>query len=218
MGGWEWIRTPAMLWVEKWPIWERWPMDLSSGIFSTLHTAEVGVLEEVWDVLREWECPLGKSVPSCSVGGLRQSWSYSWAMCELTKFKSCIRSQPQSRAWSKTKPHEASNILALTTGHVLSSASSRGRGQGVRWKTLAGNLQNWLLANGIKKYQNISKNVKKLPGLADTLADLQVPMELPYAPEVCPGGQDTDPSPLKTLRICRNSKDIQATAGTASPD
>lgn len=81
--------------------------------------------------------------------------------CDLIQFTSYIRSQPQRRARSKTKLHEAGEILALTTRHLLSSAISKGGGR------VGGEMENpgrkptkRLLANGIKKYQNISKNFK----------------------------------------------------------
>lgn len=99
-------------------------------------------------------------MPSCSVGGLRQSWSYSLATCDLTVFRSCIRPQPRRRARSKTKPHEAATLLAPTTGHLLSSASSRGWGSGGEVGSPGRQPTKRLLANGIKKYQNISKNFK----------------------------------------------------------
>lgn len=99
-------------------------------------------------------------MPSCSVG--EPKTVILMGPCDLIQFKSYIRSQPQ-RARSKTKLHEAGEILALTTRHLLSSAISKGEGGGwgvVRWKTPSRKPTKWLLANGIKKYQNISKNFK----------------------------------------------------------
>lgn len=79
---------------------------------------------------------------------------------DLTNFKSCIRSQPQTRARAKTKPLEASEVAVLTPGHLLSSASSRewGEGWGVKWKTLAATYKTVIS----KWYQKVLKHFKKL--------------------------------------------------------
>lgn len=146
---------------------------------------------------------MGVTVPSCSVGGRRQSWSYSLAMCDLTIFKSCIRPQPRRRARSKTKPHEAGTILALSTGHLLSSASSRGWGPGGEVENPGRQPTKRLLANGIKKYQNISKNFKNRQawqmhsaGSPRTCGAALGSRSLSWRPGHCH-------YPLKTLRIFR---------------
>lgn len=87
-------------------------------------------------------------------------------MQDLTKFKSCIRSQPQRTARSKTKPLEAGEVPVLTPGHLLSSASLRGWGWGagagsggdVKWKTPAAIYKTVIS----KWYQKVSKHFKKL--------------------------------------------------------
>lgn len=64
-----------------------------------------------------------------------------------------------------------------------------------------------MVSKSIKTFQKTLKTARRG---RRTLQDLHVPVELPYAPEVCPGGRDTAPFPLKTLRICRDSEDGQA--------
>lgn len=151
-------------------------------------------------------------MPSCSGGVL--SWSCSWATCGLTKFKACIRSQPQKTARSKTKPHKAGEPLALTPRHELSGASSEGWRSGLGWRALQATSK---MVIG-KWYQKVSKHFKKLLKTATcgrcTKQDRPDPVGLPSVPEVCPGGQDAASSPLKTVR---DSEDVQAMAGTAPP-
>lgn len=70
----------------------------------------------------------------------------------------------------------------------------------------------WFLANGIKKYQNISKNLKNCPAWHHTEQGLQVPVELPYTREACPGGQATASS-----RPLRRHSESMETPGIALP-
>lgn len=62
-----------------------------------------------------------------------------------------------------------------------------------------------MVSKSIKTFLKTLKTAR--PGRR-TLQDLRIPVELPYAPEVCPGGQDTAPFPLKTFRIGRDSEDV----------
>lgn len=139
-------------------------------------------------------------------------------MCDLTKFKSCIRPQPRWRARSKTKPQEAGNILAPTTGHLLSRASSRGWGSGGEVGNPGRQPTKWLLANGIKKYQNISKNFKNCQawqthsaGSPRTCGAALCSTSLSWRPGHRPLPSE-DAQNLQRQRGCG-----QAMAGTASP-
>lgn len=119
--------------------------------------------------------PSRSSSSACCQGGrlgrntipLREvSWESSalsprWGPCVTTvtlqDLRVCGRGEQDQR-----HSHERS-ALTLTTGHLLSGASSSrpaGQGGGRKQKTHADNLQKQSLANGIKKYQNISKIFK----------------------------------------------------------
>lgn len=126
-------------------------MDQPSGIFSTLRTAEVGPLEEMHNISGREECPHHRALPFCSVGGPK-TVTLPGHVCPYT----IQEFVPDRSHGGESQPQEVGETLALTWGRLLSSASSRGGG---RWRTPAGNYKR-LLANGIKKYQNISKNFK----------------------------------------------------------
>lgn len=127
-------------------------------LFNSVHIAEVGALEGVRDILREWECPLDKSVPSCSVGGLWWSWSYSLVMCDLTKFKSCIRSQPRGEQ-DPRQSHMRRAIFWHWPQDICYLVQAQGGGD----RGWGGKLWQATYKTVISKwYQKVSKHFKKL--------------------------------------------------------
>lgn len=149
---------PVLPWVEKWPVWERWSVDQSSGFCWTPHTAEVGASEEVPNTLREQVSPW-------QIGALVLRWGPKLVMLMGHVWPYKIQGLYQITATEDSKIQDKATQGGRAPGADPKTwavwRKLRGVEVGAGVESPAGNLQNgyWqMVSKSIKTFQKTSKN------------------------------------------------------------
>lgn len=171
-----------MPWVEKWPVWERWSVDQSSLIFSTLHTAEVGASEEEWNMLQEWR------ESSWQISALLLSWEpklvtlmghvWPYKIQDLYPITATERREQDPRQSHARRarpwrwPQDISCLVQAKRGGGLGGVGGGGKPRLATYKMV---ISKWY-QKSIKTFQKTLKTARVGRCIGQ---DLQVPMELP---------------------------------------